>query len=172
MRTVSRGPVGGQAEITFTRYAPLMRKVIREVGVIPDDVDDALQEALLSAWVLLCEGRFEGGKLGTWLAWIARNQALNHCTRRTLERERLQQLAGDGPAAYMTPEQTTAERELLGKVGAAVEALPVEQRAVYVRVQLEGQRCEDIAGTLRLPLGTVFTRLRLAHSAVRRALKG
>lgn len=50
---------------------------------------------------------------------------------------------------------------------AALSDMNLDQRAVFVLFELEELRGEDIAATLAIPLGTVYSRLRLARAAFR-----
>ena len=47
--------------------------------------------------------------------------------------------------------------------------MPLDQRAVFTLFELEFMTGEDIALTLEVPLGTVYSRLRLARETFRRA---
>ena len=46
-----------------------------------------------------------------------------------------------------------------------LERIPDEQRAVFCLFELEGMTGEEIAEALELPLGTAYSRLRLARVA-------
>jgi DNA-directed RNA polymerase specialized sigma24 family protein len=52
----------------------------------------------------------------------------------------------------------------------ALDALPLEQRAVFTLFELEGLAGHEIASMIGVPLPTVHSRLRLAREAFRRAL--
>jgi RNA polymerase sigma-70 factor (ECF subfamily) len=69
-------------------------------------------------------------------------------------------LEGRGEA----PESGVSGTELARALRAAVEALPAEQREVFALTQVEGLRYEEIALILRVPVGTVKSRM---HTAVR-----
>jgi RNA polymerase sigma-70 factor (ECF subfamily) len=45
----------------------------------------------------------------------------------------------------------------------ALNALDLDRRAVFVLHELDGVTCEQIARTLELPVGTVYSRLRVAR---------
>ena len=50
-----------------------------------------------------------------------------------------------------------------------LDAMPIEQRAVFTLFELDGRNCEEIAVLCEAPLGTVYSRLRLAREAFKRA---
>jgi RNA polymerase sigma-70 factor (ECF subfamily) len=45
----------------------------------------------------------------------------------------------------------------------ALDALDLDRRAVFVLHELDGVTCEQIARTLEIPVGTVYSRLRVAR---------
>jgi RNA polymerase sigma-70 factor (ECF subfamily) len=45
----------------------------------------------------------------------------------------------------------------------ALEQIEIDRRAVFVLHEIDGVTCEEIARTLAIPLGTVYSRLRLAR---------
>lgn len=52
----------------------------------------------------------------------------------------------------------------------ALDTLPVEQRAVLLLAVVEGFTCNEIAGILAVPIGTVMSRLSRARQAMRARL--
>jgi RNA polymerase sigma-70 factor (ECF subfamily) len=51
-----------------------------------------------------------------------------------------------------------------------LDDLPLEQRAVFTLFELEGMGGEGIAEALEIPLGTVYSRLRIAREGFKKAL--
>jgi RNA polymerase sigma-70 factor (ECF subfamily) len=74
-------------------------------------------------------------------------------------------LTGDDPA------QVAARRERQEVVRTALAALPSHQHVVLVLFDIEGYSYDDIAVILKLPLGTVKSRLSRARSALREELE-
>ncbi|HVR70567.1 MAG TPA: sigma factor-like helix-turn-helix DNA-binding protein, partial [Vicinamibacteria bacterium] len=54
------------------------------------------------------------------------------------------------------------------EVQQALSALSFDHRAILMLREVEGLSCEDVAGTLGLPAGTVKSRLARAREALRR----
>jgi RNA polymerase sigma-70 factor (ECF subfamily) len=51
-----------------------------------------------------------------------------------------------------------------------LDELPLEQRAVFTLFELETMGGEEIAAALEIPLGTVYSRLRIARDQFRKSL--
>ena len=69
----------------------------------------------------------------------------------------------DGQEAAPDPEPAMAARESLGEVARALDTMSVEKRVVVVLFEVEGLSGEEIAASLGIPIGTVWTRLHAAR---------
>jgi RNA polymerase sigma-70 factor (ECF subfamily) len=154
---------------------PLYRHASRMLG--PDDAEDAVQDALLSAWKSLAS--FEGTSFRAWVFRIVTNRALD----RLRARKRRPELPLDPPTedddsagwaepAAPGPElaDLAADREALRVVEEALEALPPEQRAVLLLRDVEGFAYEEIATITSTQVGTVKSRIHRGRLAVRNIL--
>jgi RNA polymerase sigma-70 factor (ECF subfamily) len=65
-------------------------------------------------------------------------------------------------APASSPRERAETREQLKRVRRALRTIPGAKRAVFVMFEIEGRTCEEIAVALRIPVGTVYSRL---HSA-------
>src|SRR5207247_8748686 len=117
------------------------------------------------------------GPLVPWILAIARNRALDALRRRRRwwrKAERWEQArsaergADPGPAPH---EASVPGWPLHREVHAALAALPEEQRRVVLLAYFEGLTHSEIARRLDQPLGTVKTRLRIAHQKLTEALQ-
>jgi RNA polymerase sigma-70 factor (ECF subfamily) len=70
-----------------------------------------------------------------------------------------------------TPARNAEMLELGEKIGRAIAALPDEQRAVWVLAEECGLRYSEVASILRVPVGTVKSRMHFATLKLREALK-
>jgi RNA polymerase sigma-70 factor (ECF subfamily) len=145
-----------------------------------EEARDVAQEVFLQVFRTL--GRFEGrSTLKTWIYRIVVNQCRNRqrwWKRR--RRERSCPIDGLGPADEARlaergpegPDTRFERRERARRVQRALERIRFEHRAVLLLREVEGLSCEEIAGTLSLPEGTVKSRLSRAREALRAALAG
>jgi RNA polymerase sigma-70 factor (ECF subfamily) len=133
------------------------------------DAADAAQETFLAAWRQLSRLR-DVERFDAWLTRIAVNAA--RMTIRARGRRRVREIPADElvrSAGDMSIEPAgRADVELLS---AALDRLPVDQRALLALHYFEDRPLADIAETLGIPVGTVKSRLYAARQALNRALK-
>ncbi|MDD4796714.1 MAG: sigma-70 family RNA polymerase sigma factor [Eubacteriales bacterium] len=130
------------------------------------DAQDAVQEAMLKAWRHL--GRFRGqSSFGTWLYRIALNACRDMLRRRKAPPASLEWMQEKGRQISQPGfEQRSVERQTLQ---AALGRLSHGHRAIVVLREIEGLSYDEIAQTLRLPVGTVRSRLNRARAQLRQS---
>ncbi|HEX3596592.1 MAG TPA: sigma-70 family RNA polymerase sigma factor [Polyangiaceae bacterium] len=142
---------------------------LRRLGVREASLKDAVQEVFLVVHRRL-DAFEERARLRTWLFRICMHTAKDQRRRAHVRHEvfdvELQSVAAQSKGAAELVEQ----REDLALFDAALEKLSLEQRAVFILFELEEMTGEKIAECLELPLGTVYSRLRLARQSFRRAV--
>lgn len=125
--------------------------------------EDAAQEAFITAWQRLHQLRAPEAFPG-WLRRIVLTQC-NRLTRGKRLRMVPLETVAQTPSAVPDPYATTEQRELRGKVLAAIKALPENERLVTTLFYVNGYTQADIGEFLQVPLTTVTKRL---YSARRR----
>jgi RNA polymerase sigma-70 factor, ECF subfamily len=120
----------------------------------PEEAADAVQDALLSAYRKAATYRGEA-KVTTWLHRVVVNACLDRIRRRAARPTVPLPESGAEPAS---PRDELAERETALDVAAALAALPADQRAALVLVDLQGLPVEEAARALGVPMGTVKSR--------------
>lgn len=164
------------AEALLLRHDSVIHRICRHLLPSGEDVEAAVQEALLRA--LRSLQRYSGtGSFGGWLAAIAVNLCRDRLRRRRLvpfvaleagedeEREPLAVISASEPS----PERVAMAREAVARVRREVRALPRRQREVFVLRFFAGMELEGIAATLGVEEGTVKTHLHRAVHRVRLA---
>jgi RNA polymerase sigma-70 factor (ECF subfamily) len=148
---------------------------LRRLGVTEANLKDAMQDVFIVVHRRLPDF-VERAKVTTWLFRICARVAKDYRRRAHVRREVLvggeHDLAVDTPAAavFSDAEQQLTRREDLELFEAALSKLDVDQRMVFMLFEIEDLTGEQIAEALELPLGTVYSRLRLARQAFRRAV--
>ncbi|HEY2407035.1 MAG TPA: sigma-70 family RNA polymerase sigma factor [Polyangiaceae bacterium] len=156
-------------EQAYREHFAFVWRSLRHLGVPDRDLPDACQDVFLVLHKKLSE-LAAAARLTTWLYGTclrvasdrrrrasARNEVLS---AETLERAQ----AHDGDARRV---ELTDQRALLA---AALDAMSLEQRAVFALFELEGATGAEIASLLDVPEATVYSRLRLAREIFRRVL--
>lgn len=135
------------------------------------DADDLVQDAFLHA--LRAADQFTPGtNLKAWLRAIVRNLANNHRRSRSRSRVKVDERQVTHAAATFasteaSPEQLLLDRAIAPSLQHVLEAMPKALRdAVWLR-DVEGQTYAEMARQLRIPIGTVMSRIsrgrRLLH---------
>jgi RNA polymerase sigma-70 factor (ECF subfamily) len=136
-----------------------------------EDAADVVQDTFVRAFVALRS--FKGNsELYTWLYRIALNLALGQ-RRKKRSVSRLDFASGSDPvdtSAGIRPGEAIERREAKAGLHGALARLSPGQRDVLVRKDLNGQRYEDIALVLAVPVGTVRSRLHRARKELRQLL--
>ncbi|NIM07316.1 MAG: sigma-70 family RNA polymerase sigma factor [Armatimonadetes bacterium] len=136
-----------------------------------EDALDASQEALVAMLRSLPSFRGEA-RFHTWFYRLTVNICLMQ-RRRLLTRTRiLTNLAArelDSPSQF-DPESAALGSEIQSAVREHLRQLPPALRAIIVLREIEGFSYDEIAEVLRIPLGTVQSRLSRARSLLRKAL--
>jgi RNA polymerase sigma-70 factor (ECF subfamily) len=138
---------------------PVVYRAVRGVVLDPHLAEDVTQDAFLKAY--RARGRYRPtGRVEAWLCTIAVREAISRLRWAGLQKRLLDR--GRRHAAEPGPPTGLAERldELLG-------ALSPKQRALVVLHFLHGYRYREIATMLRMPEGTVASRLSQAMTLMR-----
>jgi RNA polymerase sigma-70 factor (ECF subfamily) len=132
-----------------------------------DLAQDFTQETFIRAFQRL--GQYRGdASLSTWLHTIATSVSLNGMRSVTRMRTRsapVEELS-DLPARGASP----APHDLRERLHAAIDALSVKLRPVFVMHDVEGYTHEEIGTALGIPVGTSKARLFDARAKLRAAL--
>jgi RNA polymerase sigma-70 factor (ECF subfamily) len=165
-------PADRAAAAAVSEFEALLRANDRRLRalayrMVGSDVDDVLQQAYLKAF--LQRSTFRGdSSVATWLHRIVYTTALDHLRTadRRDRRDRLQ-LRSAGTDLVRDTSDDVVDRMALE---AALDELPVDQRAVLVLVDAQGMSYDDAAAVLDVAPGTIASRLSRARSAVRARL--
>ncbi len=156
-------------EVLYDAYVDDVWRAVRRLGVDVGHVDDVVQDTFVTAWRSL--SRFEGrSQVKTWLIGIAFNHArhaLRAQSQRAVTREPLDARL---PSTQRAPDEAVATQRQRQALLHMLEALPVEQREVFVLMELEGFTAPGVGELLEVPVNTVYSRLRLARAAINDAV--
>ena len=149
----------------FDHYAPLIRaySLAREPGA--DLVaDELVQEVMTRVWLKASKYNPRLANLNTWIFTLARNCRIDYLRRNSRyvteidPTDIFNDMEDSGPGPFQLVQQTRAEES----IRAGLEELPREQSEILTKVYLEGKSHQQTSEELKLPLGTVKSRVRLA----------
>ena len=148
----------------YDRLWPVALRICRD----PQDAEDALQDALISA--MRRADSFRGdARVTTWLHRIVVNACLDRLRRN--KRATWVELPDDaGPGALPDTVDRVEQQETRLDVSAALARLPDDQRAAVVLVEIEGYPVAEAAAILGVPEGTVKSRCYRARVRLAREL--
>ena len=157
-RAAELDPRADFAAVYETHYQAVYRAV-RGVVLDPDVAEDVTQDAFVKAY--RARHRFEPtGRTEAWLCTIAVREAISRLRWKALQRRLV---VSSGRAGASRPPAGTAA--LLDEL---LATLSPKARAVVVLHFLHGYRHREIAEMLRVPQGTVASRLAQALAQMRR----
>ena len=151
----------GRLEEQIPRLRRYARALTRDVNRADDLVQDTLVRALAKQHLWQ-----EGTNLRAWLFTLMHNQHVNDVRRGV--REGITVELTEAPA--MTAGPVAIAKLELRDLERALEKLPTEQREVILLVGLEGLAYEEVAVILKVPVGTVRSRLSRGRDLLRRLM--
>ncbi|CDO86053.1 RNA polymerase subunit sigma [Mycobacterium triplex] len=134
----------------FGRHRRQLHRLARLTTRTPEDAEDALQDAMLSAHRGAGSFRYDAA-VGSWLHRIVVNACLDRLRRTKSQR------TAPLEDIYPVPDRTAAVETAM-VVQRALMRLPVEQRATIVAVDMQGYSIADTAALLGIAEGTVKSR--------------
>jgi RNA polymerase sigma-70 factor (ECF subfamily) len=164
MHLLSLGEIGALGQL-YDRYHAGLRRFVARATADAEDVDDLVQAIFLEA--AKTAARYDGRpSCRPWLVGIAA-----HLLRR--RRQSFARLVAAFASlstrrtSAMDPRSSLHARTDLDR---ALAKLSEAKRVTLLMAEVEGLTCEEISAALRIPIGTVWTRLHAARRELRQAL--
>ena len=141
---------------------------LRRLGVREGDLEDLTHDVFVAVHRKLED--FDWGRaLRPWLFGFAFRRASDY---RRLARNRFEVHEASGDPADPSPDplERAIQREGLDLARAALEALELGRRAVFILHDLDGIPMPEVARELAIPVNTAYSRLRLARGELARTV--
>lgn len=145
-----------------------------------DQAADAAQDAFISAFKSISS--FRGGSFKAWLMRTVTNACYDELRRRKRRPTTpLEPDADDGEEMdsprwladpNMTPDQQAEADEVEHAIQHCLDNLPLEFKTVVVMADIQGMDYTEVAVAVRVPLGTIKSRLARARLRLRECLQG
>ena len=164
----------------FDRYHQRAYAVALGVVKNPTDAMDVVQDAFIKVHKHI-DGFHGSSSFYTWLYRIVMNLAIDQVRRRKRTTEYDDQAAQAASAAESdllprhseaNPGKTVARREIAVRIREALDTLPEYHRAVIVLREVQGCSYEEMSKILKVPKGTIMSRLFHARRKMQEQLKG
>ena len=133
------------------------------------EAEDVVQDACVRALRFFSSLRDNDAR--AWLFTIVRNTWYSRVSRRPRAAETPAGDADQRQDDALDPEERLMQLHTITRVRAALEQLPVDFREVMVLREIEGLSYKEIAAVVRVPIGTVMSRLARARERLATLLK-
>ncbi len=157
--------------ILVQRHKVMIRKIIYTVlcSAKRPDMEDIEQEVLLSVYNGLKKFHFSSS-FTTWLYRICHNKTVDFIKREIRERKKIEKLVENAP--LNNPEDLYLIQEKKEELFMALSQLKEKDRMIIMLKDLEQIPIKDISKILRLPIGTVKSRLHRGREKLSSIIEG
>lgn len=173
--------IGGDVEafgLLVNKYQDRIYSAVHNYVSNPDDAIDIAQEAFVKAYSKL-RSFDSSSAFYTWLYRIAVNTAIDHLRKRksrptdSLEDEKFTEVGFEPVSTDMRtdPERAATASEQKAVLRNAIDQLSDKLRSVLVLHDVEGLSQEEVAEILKIPVGTVKSRVSRARAELRGLLE-
>jgi len=145
----------------YREHLGWMLQTVRRLGVTGAEQEDVAHDVFSTAWRRL-DTYSPDRPMRPWLFGIAFRVVGNRKSTRAGQ-EALEGELDLRPGAAPRPDEVLEGEVTRRHVLKALEALPIEQRALFVGHDIEQTPINDLARELDVPLNTAYSRLRLAR---------
>jgi RNA polymerase sigma-70 factor (ECF subfamily) len=135
------------------------------------EAEDVVQDACVRAVRFFPSLREDDAR--PWLFAIVRNTWYSRISRRAgvAEAIPLDNTTDEPVDGALDPEERLLRQQSVARVRGALEQLPADFREVLVLREIEGMSYKEIAAVVRVPIGTVMSRLARARDRLASVLK-
>jgi len=160
-------------DVIYEEYFDFVWSTARRLGVTPESMDDVVQEIFMLIHSRVGTLR-QPGSLRSWIYGIVRRRASEHRRSRRVSRTSSegfvlhQRLDRAPPSTPLDVAELSDRAKLLFTLLGEIEWW---QREVFILAELDEMTAPEIAEALRIPLNTVYSRLRTARIAFEAARK-
>jgi len=155
----------------YREHAAFVKRFVYKLGVLDSRADDIVQDVFV---VVHRHGGYRPGPAvpRTWLCAITLRIVANE--RRKYGRQARYHADFDWERcarAYAPVEDHASRLGVTQHLIRALACLTTAQQDILVRFAIEGESCLEIAAALRIPVGTVYSRLHTARALLREQLE-
>jgi len=165
------------------RYHRRIYNICYRFAGSPDDAQDLTQEVFIKMYRTLNSYDLGRGAFMTWVTTVTRNLLVDHFRKSkqdrmtdsldtvTSEHEDAMPLSEQIPDKAAPPDRGVQSREMREAVHRALQKLSPELREAVILRDLQDMDYREIAGVLRVPEGTVKSRINRGRAELARLLQ-
>jgi RNA polymerase sigma-70 factor (ECF subfamily) len=159
----------------FTHFSPLIRNYF--IAKYPSQhsyqmIEELVQEVMIKVWQKAAAYDATKAAASTWIFTLARNTRIDMLRRQnkyanttSIETEDIwEDTTDNGPYTFLSHKRDET------RIRESLMQLPDEQATVIRKVYMEAKSHSEVADELKLPLGTVKSRVRLAQNKLQALL--
>lgn len=162
-------------ETLYCEYSKPLFGVIYSIVKTKEDAEETLLDVFHQVWEHASSFDSAKGTVWGWLLAMARNRAID-ITRskryKSRERENGSEEEFENAPQDGDPMEGMERARRMERIRKAMESISPDQRRVLEEAYFEGRSQSEVAEKLRLPLGTVKTRMRDGMRNLQNMLRG
>lgn len=174
LKRIAQGEESALSDL-YTRYAQLLYSFGMRVLRSSEETEDLMQDVFLQTWNKAHTYENVKGSVYTWLVTMTRNRAIDRVRSKGFKQQSrnidMENITLIADTQSSNPLSRTVLNEDQKIVTGALKQLSVDQQAVIALAYYDGHSQSEIASVLKIPLGTVKSRMRKGLSEMRSMLK-
>ena len=152
--------------VIFKYFAPRLKSFLIKAGSTDSQSEEVIQEVMIAVWTKAGTYDCSKSSVSTWIYTIARNKRIDK-----IRKERRHYLS-ESDEGLEIPVDSTQEKEIFSaqlssSLKKYMSNLPEEQSKLLKLSYFYNKTHADISEELKIPLGTVKSRIRLALAKMR-----
>ena len=150
----------------FKYFAPRLKSFLVKAGSTDTQAEEVIQEVMIAVWTKSSTYDSSKSSVSTWIYTIARNKRIDK-----IRKEKRHYLS-ESDEGLEIPVNSTQEKEIFtaqvsNSLKKYMSNLPEEQSKLLKLSYFYNKTHADISAELKIPLGTVKSRIRLALTKMR-----
>lgn len=151
----------------YKSYGPALKGIISRIIDNEELTEDLLQETFVKIWISFHKYQSSKGRLFTWMSTLARNVALDELRRKSYINNNKNIDIAEIQSDVAALKTNARDPDTIGLRGLVKLLNPVQHKVLNM-VYFEGYTHTEVAEALRLPLGTVKSRIRSGLIAMKK----
>ena len=150
----------------FRYFAPRLKSFFVKLGCTETQAEEIIQEVMISIWTKAKTYNSDKSSVSTWVYTIAKNKRIDKIRKEKKHYSAESDESLEIPIPSIQEDQVIAS-QISDKINKSISYLPKEQAELLKLSYFYEKTHSDIADELKIPLGTVKSRIRLALSKMK-----